>query len=97
MKPTRVGVEINVHGANDLDVESGRRPSSGEASAVKDYMCCGREDDLDQGLDFEREEAAITGGIPTEWVSLTKLKTLNVAECGLDGTCVVRVYPAPQP
>ena len=34
--------------------ESGR----GVASAVKDYACCGREDDLDQGLDFEREEAA---------------------------------------
>ena len=48
MKPTRdgLGVEIKLaHGENDLDVESGRRPSSGEASAVKDYMhmCCGRE------------------------------------------------------
>ena len=40
-------------------------------------------------------ENKFTGGIPTEWVSLTKLKTLNVAECGLDGTCVV--HPAPQP
>ena len=61
MKPTPdgLGVEIKlVHGENDLDVESGRRPSSGEASAVEDYMCCGREDDLDQGLDFTREEAA---------------------------------------
>ena len=38
-----------------------------------------------------------TGGIPTEWVSLTNLETLNVGDCGLDGTCVVRVYPAPQP
>ena len=28
--------------------ESGR----GEASVVKDYACCGREDDLDQGLDY---------------------------------------------
>ena len=34
--------------------ESGR----GVASAVKDYACCGSEDDLDQGLDFERGEAA---------------------------------------
>ena len=59
MKPTPdgLGVEIKLaHNENDLDVESGRRPSSGEASAVKDYMCCGREDDLDQGLDFERED-----------------------------------------
>ena len=29
-----------------------------------------------------------TGGIPTEWGSLTKLKELNMAECGLDGTLV---------
>ena len=28
-----------------------------------------------------------TGGIPTEWGSLTKLKELNMAACGLDGTC----------
>ena len=34
--------------------ESGR----GVASAVKDYACCGSEDDLDQGHDFERGEAA---------------------------------------
>ena len=27
-----------------------------------------------------------TGGIPTEWGSLTKLKELNMARCGLDGT-----------
>ena len=29
-----------------------------------------------------------TGGIPTEWGSLTKLQYLNMAECGLDGTLV---------
>ena len=29
-----------------------------------------------------------TGGIPTEWGSLTKLKELNMAYCGLDGTFV---------
>ena len=29
-----------------------------------------------------------TGGIPTEWGSLTKLKELNMAKCGLDGTLV---------
>ena len=27
-----------------------------------------------------------TGGIPTEWGSLTKLKELNMGRCGLDGT-----------
>ena len=27
-----------------------------------------------------------TGGIPTEWGSLTKLKELRMARCGLDGT-----------
>ena len=26
-----------------------------------------------------------SGGIPTEWGSLTKLKELNMARCGLDG------------
>ena len=26
-----------------------------------------------------------TGGIPTEWSSLTNLKMLNVAKCGLSG------------
>ena len=29
-----------------------------------------------------------TGGIPTEWGSLTKLKELNMVRCGLDGTLV---------
>ena len=29
-----------------------------------------------------------TGGIPTEWGSLTKLKELNMAQGGLDGTFV---------
>ena len=29
-----------------------------------------------------------TGGIPFEWGSLTKLKELNMAFCGLDGTFV---------
>ena len=28
------------------------------------------------------------GGIPTEWGSLTKLKELNMAQCGLNGTLV---------
>ena len=31
-----------------------------------------------------------TGGIPTEWSSLTNLKELNVADCGLDGAFVCR-------
>jgi hypothetical protein len=26
-----------------------------------------------------------TGGIPTEWSSLTNLKELNMADCGLSG------------
>ena len=26
-----------------------------------------------------------TGGIPSEWGSLTKLKSLNMCYCGLDG------------
>ena len=26
-----------------------------------------------------------TGGIPTEWSSLTNLKELNMAQCGLSG------------
>ena len=30
------------------------------------------------------------GGIPTEWSSLTNLKELNVADCGLDGAFVCR-------
>ena len=29
-----------------------------------------------------------SGGIPTEWGSLMKLKELNMAQCGLDGTLV---------
>ena len=30
-----------------------------------------------------------TGGIPTEWCSMTNLKELMMAECGLDGECLV--------
>ena len=29
-----------------------------------------------------------SGGIPTDWGSLTKLKELRMAYCGLDGTFV---------
>ena len=29
-----------------------------------------------------------TGGIPMEWGSLTKLKELDMRNCGLDGTFV---------
>ena len=31
-------------------------------------------------------EHKFTGGIPTEWGSLTKLKELKMVRCGLDGT-----------
>ena len=30
-----------------------------------------------------------TGGIPAEWGSLTNLKELKLARCGLDGACRV--------
>ena len=29
-----------------------------------------------------------TGGIPAEWGSLTNLKELKMAACGLDGACL---------
>ena len=29
-----------------------------------------------------------TGGIPSEWASLTNLKSLNMRNCGLDGAFV---------
>ena len=32
-----------------------------------------------------------TGGIPTEWSSMTNLKELAMAGCGLDGECLVYV------
>ena len=35
-----------------------------------------------------RNSNRFTGGIPMEWGSLTKLKELNMAQCGLDGTLV---------
>ena len=35
---------------------------------------------------FMRNAGKFTGGIPTEWGSLTKLKELKMARCGLDGT-----------
>ena len=31
------------------------------------------------------ETNKFSGGIPTEWSSLTNLKELNVADCGLSG------------
>ena len=30
-----------------------------------------------------------TGGIPAEWSSMTNLKELHMAYCGLDGECLV--------
>ena len=45
--------------------------------------------DLSGGGDpYIGEPHKFTGGIPTEWGSLTKLKELNMAECVLDGTLV---------
>ena len=38
--------------------------------------------------DILKNSNQFTGGIPTEWGSLTKLKELNMAKCGLDGTLV---------
>ena len=35
---------------------------------------------------YMRQAGKFTGGIPTEWGSLTKLKELDMARCGLDGT-----------
>ena len=32
-----------------------------------------------------------TGGIPAEWGSMTNLKELDMAFCGLDGECLVYV------
>ena len=32
-----------------------------------------------------------TGGLPPEWSSMTNLKELKMADCGLDGECLVYV------
>ena len=37
------------------------------------------------GNAFGYSHNKFTGGIPTEWSSLTNLKELNVADCGLSG------------
>ena len=34
-----------------------------------------------------RKAGKFTGGIPSEWGSLTNLKKLNLSKCGLDGAC----------
>ena len=34
------------------------------------------------------EPHKFTGGIPTEWGSLTNLKEVNMGQCGLDGKLV---------
>ena len=36
-------------------------------------------------LDGDLNEHKFTGGIPVEWSSLTNLKKLSMARCGLDG------------
>ena len=41
---------------------------------------------LTLGRAFVGNDNKFTGGIPTEWGSLTKLKELKMARCGLDGT-----------
>ena len=33
----------------------------------------------------DRNDNSFDGGIPAEWGSLTNLKKLNIAKCGLDG------------
>ena len=38
-----------------------------------------------------------TGGIPSEWGSLTNLKKLSIANCGLDGTSRTDEPSIPQP
>ena len=43
--------------------------------------------DLSGGYGYENHHK-FTGGIPTEWSSLTNLKELYMANCGLDGTFV---------
>ena len=41
---------------------------------------------LDTGRMTRMDEAGkFTGGIPSEWGSLTNLKNLNMGDCGLDG------------
>ena len=42
------------------------------------------------GYEYGSSNNKFTGGIPTEWSSLTNLKELNVADCGLDGAFVCR-------
>ena len=40
-----------------------------------------------ENLDLNR--AKFTGGIPAEWSSMTNLKELKMAHCGLDGEFLV--------
>ena len=41
---------------------------------------------LNMGDDFLNNNK-FTGGIPTEWSSMTSLKELKMVACGLDGQC----------
>ena len=43
---------------------------------------------LNLGDNHHSNTNKFTGGIPTEWGSLTKLKELHMGRCGLDGTLV---------
>ena len=45
------------------------------------------------GISNQRHK--FTGGIPAEWSSMTNLKELNMAKCGLDGgSWSLQVYRA---
>ena len=43
------------------------------------------------GGDSYSQKHKFTGGIPAEWSSMTNLKKLDMARCGLDGECLVYV------
>ena len=45
---------------------------------------------LNLGDDY-RNNNNFTGGLPTEWSSMTNLKVLRMAYCGLDGESLVYV------
>ena len=40
---------------------------------------------LTLGISYMNKNNKFTGGIPTEWGSLTNLKMLSMVHCGLDG------------
>ena len=49
---------------------------------------------LDLSGGFDDEAHKFTGGIPAEWSSMTNLKELKMANCGLDGGYGLSSYTA---